>query len=392
VGPQNHDIEGAVEAWSFLSQFSRDESAEPATPPGSLKMRSDTDAQRDASGTGQLFESIHVPPLTDFAQGSNGIAIADLNRDGWLDLVTVTTPPLKLGLNDSLVRDRLRFLINRGGFEFESQAIELGGSPATPEDLGQGWRGSQIPALADFNDDGFLDLFVSRQCPCEGGKVRDGFTAVGNSLFLSDGAFDRFVDRSEALGVLNEMAYNRQPSIGDVDQDGFLDIAVGADNTTNAFEGFSQSALFMFEPGDQGFRTVVTWISAAPSEFPTTAASPATPPRTPPDPTSCCATWTTTAIWICCSRLTCFWAHRRSMRGYCPIRRCAIARACSRGATSSPRRACSISSNRAKTASRPKHASHSTKTRDSTFRPATIARPGWPICSPPTSTTMDCST
>jgi polyhydroxybutyrate depolymerase len=253
VGPQNHDIEGAVEAWSFLSQFSRDDSAEPASPPGSLKMRSDTDAQRDASGTGQLFESIHVPPLTDFAQGANGIAIADLNRDGWLDLVTVTTPPLKLGLNDSLVRDRLRFLINRGGFEFESQAIELSGSPATPEDLGQGWRGSQIPALADFNDDGFLDLFVSRQCPCEGGQVRDGFTAVGNSLFLSDGAFDRFADRSEALGVLNEMAYNRQPSIGDVDQDGFLDIAVGADNTTNAFEGVSQSALFMFEPGEQGF-------------------------------------------------------------------------------------------------------------------------------------------
>ena len=253
VGPQNQDIEGAAEAWAFLSQFSRDDSAEPATPPGSLKMQSATDAQRDASGTGQLFESIHVPPLTDFVQGSNGIAIADLNRDGWLDLVTVTTPPLKLGLNDSLVRDRLRFLINRGGFEFESQAIELTGSPATPEDLGQGWRGSQIPALADFNDDGYLDLFVSRQCPCESGEVRDGFTAVGNSLFLSDGAFNRFVDRSEALGVLNEMAYNRQPSIGDVDQDGFLDIAVGADNTTNAFEGFPKSVLFVFQPGEQGF-------------------------------------------------------------------------------------------------------------------------------------------
>ena len=253
VGLQNHDIEGAAEAWTFMSQFSKAEQTGDATPPGSLKMKSDTDAQRDAAGTGQLFESIHVPPLTDFAQGSNGIAIADLNRDGWLDLVTVTTPPLKLGLNDSLVRDRLRFLINRGGFKFESQAIELTGSPAMPEDLGQGWRGSQIPALADFNDDGYLDLFVSRQCPCESGQVREGFTAVGNSLFLSDGAFNRFVDRSEALGVLNELAYNRQPSIGDVDQDGFLDIAVGADNTTNAFEGFSQSALFLFEPGEQGF-------------------------------------------------------------------------------------------------------------------------------------------
>jgi len=253
VGPQNHDIEGAAEAWAFLSQFTLGDTFAEATPAGARKIGSDTDAQRDASGTGQLFEAIHVPPLTDFAQGSNGIAVADLNRDGWLDLVTVTTPPLKLGLNDSLVRDRLRFLINRGGFEFESQSVALTGSPATPGDLGQGWRGSQIPALADFNADGFLDLFVTRQCPCANGEVREGFTPIGNSLFVSDGAFNRFVDRSGALGVLNEMAYNRQPSIGDVNADGFLDIAVGADNTTNAFEGFPQSVLFVFEPGDQGF-------------------------------------------------------------------------------------------------------------------------------------------
>jgi len=253
VGPQNHDIEGAAEAWAFLSQFTLEDTFAEATPAGARKIGSDTDAQRDASGTGQLFESVHVSPLTDFAQGSNGIAVADLNRDGWLDLVTVTTPPLKLGLNDSLVRDRLRFLINRGGFEFESQSVALTGSPATPGDLGQGWRGSQIPALADFNADGFLDLFVTRQCPCANGEVREGFTPIGNSLFVSDGAFNRFVDRSGALGVLNEMAYNRQPSIGDVNADGFLDIGVGADNTTNAFEGFPQSVLFVFEPGDRGF-------------------------------------------------------------------------------------------------------------------------------------------
>jgi poly(3-hydroxybutyrate) depolymerase len=253
VGPQNHDIEGAEEAWSFLSQFTLADTPGETTPAGTPTSDTDTDAQRDASGEGQLFESIHVPPLTDFAQGSNGIAIADLNRDGWLDLVTVTTPPLKLGVNDSLVRDRLRFLINRGDFVFESQAVELNGSPATSDDLGQGWRGSQIPALADFNEDGFLDLFVSRQCPCANGEVREGFTPIGNSLFVSDGAFNRFVDRSAALGVLNETAYNRQPAIGDVNGDGFLDIAVGADNTTNAFEGLPKSVLLVFEPGSEGF-------------------------------------------------------------------------------------------------------------------------------------------
>ncbi|MDZ7789216.1 MAG: FG-GAP-like repeat-containing protein [Xanthomonadales bacterium] len=253
VGPQNHDVEGAREAWEFLEQFTLADTPGEATPAGALKPRTDTDAGRDATGTGQLFESIHVPVLTDYQQGTNGFAIADLDQDGWLDIVTVTTPPLKLGLNDTIVRDQLRILINKGGFEFESHPVELTGSAATPEDLGQDWRGSQIPALADFNDDGWLDLFISRQCPCQGGHVRPGFTPVGNSLFISQGDFFRFEDRSSELNVGNEMAYNRQPSIGDVNQDGFLDIAVGADNTTNAFEGLPDSTMLLFEPNDAQF-------------------------------------------------------------------------------------------------------------------------------------------
>jgi len=247
VGPQNHDIEGAAQAWAFISQFDLGDTPGQTTPAGSLKPSVDTDAGRDAAGSGQLFESVHAPPLTDDQQGTNGVAIADVNRDGWLDIVTVTTPPLKLGLNDADVRDRLRILINNGDFEFQAHPIELSGSAATPDDLGQGWRGSQIPALADFNEDGFLDLFVSRQCPCVGGETRPGFTPVGNSLFISQGDFYRFEDRSDELNVGNARAYNRQPSIGDVNQDGFLDIAVGADNTTNAFEGVPDSALLLFE-------------------------------------------------------------------------------------------------------------------------------------------------
>lgn len=221
--------------------------------PGSPKEMPPSDATEDAAGRGQLFESIHVPGLTDFIEGTNGAAFADLNHDGWLDIVTVTTEPFVLGQTGDDVRDLLRFLINRGGFVFEPQEITLTGSATTPEDFGQGWRGSQIPSLADFDGDGYLDLFVSRQCPCRGGELRDGFTAVGNSLFISDGSFHTLVDRSEELEVTNRMAYNRQPSFGDVNRDGFLDIAVGADNTTNAFEGRPHSVLLVFEPFEGGF-------------------------------------------------------------------------------------------------------------------------------------------
>ena len=64
--------------------------------------------------------------------------------------------------------------MKEGGFRFENHEVTLTGSPATPEDLGQGWRGSQVPALADFDEDGFLDLFVSRQAPLSNGEVRIG--------------------------------------------------------------------------------------------------------------------------------------------------------------------------------------------------------------------------
>ncbi|NBC87434.1 MAG: serine hydrolase [Bacteroidetes bacterium] len=225
-----------------------------AVVPGSPKSMPPGDPASDAAGTGQLFESIHVPGLTDVREGTNGAAFVDLDRDGLLDVVTVRTPPFELDSEGDSVRDRLRFLSNEGEFVFVEEQIELMGSDATPDDFGQGWRGSQVPVLADFDGDGFLDLFVTRQCPCRGGQIRQGFTAHGNSLFISDGSATSFVDRSGQLGVLNKRAYNRQPSLGDVNRDGFLDIAVGADNPTNGFEGIPKSVLLVFQPEDGAFQ------------------------------------------------------------------------------------------------------------------------------------------
>lgn len=41
-----------------------------------------------------------------------------------------------------------RLRLNHGGFVMWPQPITLQGSPATPEDFGQGWRGSQVPVVA----------------------------------------------------------------------------------------------------------------------------------------------------------------------------------------------------------------------------------------------------
>jgi len=251
-GPYMKDTSTTDFMWKFFNRHPMPES-DSTLKLGSRNMMPESDAIRNESGAGQLFEAIDVPGLTNFQQGTNGAAFADLNHDGLLDVVTVTTPPFDLATEGDEVRDRLRFLINQGGFRFESHRITLKGSGATPEDFGQGWRGSQIPSLADFNDDGLLDLFVSRQCPCRHGEVRDGFTARGNSLFISDGSFYTLVDGSEVMGIKNKRAYNRQPSLGDLNRDGFIDIAVGADNTTSAFEGIPKSVLYVFKPNNGQF-------------------------------------------------------------------------------------------------------------------------------------------
>ena len=164
--------------------------------PGKLKTLPDSDATRDAAGTGQMFEAIHVPGFTDFREGLNGFALGDFDNNGYLDILTVTTEPFALdatwGDETGAVKrtrnpkDKLRLLLNFGGFRLQAQAVTLTGSAATPEDLSQGWRGGQVPALADFNGDGFLDIFITRQAPMRAeqrrvpfrggdGQVRAGF-------------------------------------------------------------------------------------------------------------------------------------------------------------------------------------------------------------------------
>jgi hypothetical protein len=114
----------------------------------------------------------------------------------------------------------------------------------------------QVPVLADFNGDGFLDLFVTRHVPGRAGESRPGMESVGNSLFLSDGGWDTFRDVSAKMGIRNEQGYNRQPSLGDVNRDGWLDIAVGADNIKDALGGFPHSRLFVFQPKEQNYRDI----------------------------------------------------------------------------------------------------------------------------------------
>lgn len=213
-----------------------------------LKVMPPGDASADAAGRGQLFESILVPGFTDIHEGTNGLAIADLNRDGLFDIVATYSAPRGSG-GAWGAGEKLRVFLGEGDFRFAEHRIKLVDSDTTLEAFGRG----QVPVLADFNRDGFLDLFVTRHAPMQAGENRWNRPLQGNSLYVTEGAWDTFRDLSEQMGIRNELAYNRQPCFGDVNRDGWLDIAVGCDNIGNAMGGVPHSRLYVFRPNGDRF-------------------------------------------------------------------------------------------------------------------------------------------
>ena len=202
-----------------------------------------------------FFRRTEVPGLTEAEAGTNGFALADLNRDGWIDYLAVQSKPansLPKSPRGRPIRDddRLRVLLNREGKRFEEHPLRLDSERFS---YGNIRRAAQVPNLVDLNGDGHLDIFLSRSAPVTAGRVRRGQELLGNTLFLSDGAWDRFREIPGTLGAANDKAYNRQTAFGDVDGNGWLDLAIGCDNIGDTMGGFPHSRLYLFRPVDKSF-------------------------------------------------------------------------------------------------------------------------------------------
>jgi hypothetical protein len=167
------------------------------------------------------FEDISQKAGIEGKGWSTGVSFADVNGDGLLDIYVC-----KSG-NEAGAENHNELYINNGDLTFTEKAKEYG----IDESSGNSTQG----VFFDYDKDGDLDLFLLKNFPIAIGSfnlkdnkrlVRDSIG--GDKLFRNDG--NKFTDVSASAGIYgSSIGFGMGVSVGDINQDGWMDIYVSND-------------------------------------------------------------------------------------------------------------------------------------------------------------------
>ncbi|MEK9135479.1 MAG: VCBS repeat-containing protein, partial [Bacteroidota bacterium] len=153
------------------------------------------------------FNTLPTWTSTDVSNYSTGAAWADINKDGWLDLVVAN--------GNDMARQRVVVYLNRG----------TGSLPTTPN-----WQSADIDyhghlSVGDVNKDGYVDVAVS--------------VYIGAAGFSQKGKIKLYLNRGGTLEtspswVSRDSFYTFSCAFGDANGDGDLDLAAACGEAYNS--------------------------------------------------------------------------------------------------------------------------------------------------------------
>src|SRR5947208_893211 len=158
----------------------------------------------------------------------------DYDNDGKLDLFVKNT-------KDSVTGVGVNVLYHNNGDGTFSQVLNAGGLATATHGVVEG----TVCSFADYDNDGFLELYISRGDPAGAGLL-------GGTLYRNNGN-GTFTDVTAAAGVTQNS--NSWAAIwGDYDNDGFLDLFIARPGTTRI--GVGNANLLYHNNGDGTFTDV----------------------------------------------------------------------------------------------------------------------------------------